>query len=437
MANMTKLAKVILILSLLVFVFVPTLVALKWIAWIQIYDHFVATASNLTGFNINLIKAAVLLALVPFLYAIKLSLSINKRKRQIGVAILLMMAIGYNFGLFFATREAYFSARGEPLRYFALTPDGVKYSDRPGVDRIFGIPFQPVTPDKIHILRQLEKGAFRPVDPSGRNWFNPITGAAELWYYRYPDGGLEFYDKKGRHPFTNEPLLEVTKELYLEWRAKQNQRPAVPSDAPLKSTVQSAPPQSPPSMEVEATAAQPSSARATSGSQHTHRIAAFNSLIYRNAPQRDKSTVCLAIESDPLPGAIQPALVLRRAFAVHTEIVLRDLGRIDLLKSQGFLDDLFEGDQQLLASAAAQAGADFIIVGRLDYSFQKSSSLDPSLVSCNVSLNYRLVDNLGNTRSADGLSARGAGFSEPAALENALSALSNRFVDRVRSTVGR
>jgi hypothetical protein len=122
---------------------------------------------------------------------------------------------------------------------------------------------------------------------------------------------------------------------------------------------------------------------------------------------------------------------------VHTEIVLRDLGRIDLLKSQGFLDDLFEGDQQLLASAAAQAGADFIIVGRLDYSFQKSSSLDPSLVSCNVSLNYRLVDNLGNTRSADGLSARGAGFSEPAALENALSALSNRFVDRVRSTVGR
>ena len=45
----------------------------------------------------------------------------------------------------------------ETLKWYALTPEGVKYFDTPGIDPVYGIVLKPLTPDIIGRLRLLEK----------------------------------------------------------------------------------------------------------------------------------------------------------------------------------------------------------------------------------------------------------------------------------------
>ena len=57
-----------------------------------------------------------------------------------------------------------------------------------------------MTPDVVRELSQLREGPLAKVDPARVAWFNPYTGGPELWYYRFPDGQLEFYNRLGIHP---------------------------------------------------------------------------------------------------------------------------------------------------------------------------------------------------------------------------------------------
>ncbi len=114
---------------------------------------------------------------------------------------------------------------GAPQKWYALTPDGVKYYDGPGVDPRYRIPLQPITPELARKLKLLEKGGVKPIDPTQATFFNPITGEPQVWYYQYPDGTLEFYDKPGFHPVTGTPLQAVTQQIYFEWKRRQKATP--------------------------------------------------------------------------------------------------------------------------------------------------------------------------------------------------------------------
>ncbi len=150
----------------------------------------------------------------------------SKSRRIRGTAILVILFVLYNLGLFYFTKDAYFTfAKGETLKWYALTPEGVKFYDRPGVDPKYGIQLKPVTPEIVSRLERLQKGEFKPIDPNRVPLFNPITGEAQVWYYQYPDGTLEFYDKPGFHPVTGTPLQPVTQQIYFEWKKTQKGKP--------------------------------------------------------------------------------------------------------------------------------------------------------------------------------------------------------------------
>ncbi len=231
-----KSGKVVLIVGLLALFFIPTLIAMKYVALWQIYGHFVDTVSNVIGLNKYLITAASVLLFVPFYVGIRSLLSItNKRRRYAGMAILLTLVTFYNLGLFYFTRDAYFAfGKGEALKWYALTPDGVKFYDRPGVDPTYGIPLKPVTPDVVTNLRKLQSGEFKPIDPHRVPFFNPITGEAQVWYYQYPDGSFEFYDKPGYHPVTGTPLKPATQQVYFEWKQMEKPKSRSSSDVPAR-----------------------------------------------------------------------------------------------------------------------------------------------------------------------------------------------------------
>lgn len=218
---MNKWLKVGGIILFLVLLFVPTIIAMKYVAISQIYSYFVDSISNLIGLNKYLVKVAVALMLVPLLIGLKYFFSVKKTRRYIGTSILTALLVFYNLSLYHFTKDLYFAfSEGKVLKWYALTPEGVKFFNRPGVEPVYGITLKPVTPEVIRNLKLLQKGDFNPVDPAKVSWFNPITGDPQIWYYQYPDGSFEFYDKPGYHPVTGEPLKPANKQIHFEWREK-------------------------------------------------------------------------------------------------------------------------------------------------------------------------------------------------------------------------
>lgn len=429
---LTKWLRVIGILLLLFFFFVSTWSALKWITISQLFSYFVNTLANLTGFSLYLIKAAVILLLIPLFYGLKWTFLpfTGRRKRLIGSAMLTSLAVGYNVGLYFATRQVSFSGKGEALRYYALTPEGVKYSDRPGVEPVYGVPFRAVTPEVARNLRLLEKGEFKPVDPATVAWFNPITGQAQLWHYRYPDGQLEFYDKPGYHPFTNEPLKEVTRELYLEWREKTK----VPDFPGRTITRATGSPEAGASMgqRVPRAPEAPAAATPQTAPARQARLEEFKALIHRGVGGvPGKTTIAMAMDAAPVGGGLSPDSAFYRGLRSDKAIFVSILARMDLLKGKGFFEELYQGDQELLRTAASISGADYLILGRLTSGFRRGASVDASLISCDLHLSCRVANRTGTVVLDDSLSAVGAGFTEAAAVENAGRVLSANFLERV------
>ena len=165
---MARFGQVILILAVLAVMFLGTLWTLKYIVVVELYDYYSSSVMNLTGWSTHLVRALVLVGLVPFLYAIKLIFSLKTRWRLVGRAILMSYAVGYNLFLFAAMRNVNFAFSGNdgPLRWVALTPDGPVYFDRQGRDPVYGIEARPVTREIARNLKKLSQGAFNPVDPA-------------------------------------------------------------------------------------------------------------------------------------------------------------------------------------------------------------------------------------------------------------------------------
>ena len=64
---MNKWLKAGVILVVLILLFIPTIVAMKYVAIAQIYSYFVDSVSSLTGLNTYLVKAVIALMLVSAL----------------------------------------------------------------------------------------------------------------------------------------------------------------------------------------------------------------------------------------------------------------------------------------------------------------------------------------------------------------------------------
>lgn len=56
-------------------------------------------------------------------------------------------------------------------------------------------------------------------DPKIYAFFDPMTGAARVWYWRSQSGEWEFYDGPGFHARTGEPLKLINRDVIAEWNA--------------------------------------------------------------------------------------------------------------------------------------------------------------------------------------------------------------------------
>jgi hypothetical protein len=209
-----------------IIVTVLVIAGLAWFAFTAVRDliiyglyfRYVDELAAKTGLNKYLINVLAAAGLAPFLLGIKYYFfSLKRDKRTRGAALLLGMTVVYTLALFAATKDNVIG------RFYAITPDGVKYSDSALDD---GREWLKVTRDNMWYVTHLAVG--KRVDAAGHDWFDQKSGLPLLWYSKL-DNQILFYDGPGFDRFTAEPLKPVTKELYLEWRrSSQSRTPAAP-----------------------------------------------------------------------------------------------------------------------------------------------------------------------------------------------------------------
>lgn len=426
---MNKWLKVGVILIVLILLFIPTIIAMKYVAISQIYSHFVDSVSNLTGINKYLVKAGVALMLVPLLIGLKLFFSIKKTRRYIGATILVTLLILYNFSLYHFTKDLHFTfAEGKVLKWYALTPEGVKYFDSPGVEPVYGITLKPVTPEVIRNLKLLQKGDFKLVDPSNVSWFNPITGEPQVWYYQYPDRTFEFYDKPGYHPITGDPLKPATKQIYFEWKEKSkiqpvSVKPQVYLEGDKKDNKKG-------KEQVIAVAPSPKI------DEKEKRLQEFKSIINHGINTLSgKPNVAMVIESKRTESGVLPENSLYNLLKTDKVNIILNLFKEESFKSKGFFREIYDGNTGLLKQADALSKIDYVVLGKLNYSSQKGAGIDRDLVSCTINFSYKIINKNAEVVKSDSIGVIGPGFSEDAAIERGLEILSEKYSDRILKPV--
>lgn len=186
---------------------------------------------NASGLSPWLVKGLVVIATVPFFWAVAkyskswwgfspLRANLNLYLNRYGVIIVLYVG-AYFLAVYFASRDSFVGLDGKPTKYCAETPEGIRVFDSPGVDPVYGVTLRPCTDGQIRALRKelLAIPSPRPVgidDPRSYAFFDGVSGRPNVWYYRRADGHLDLYDRGGSHPGTGKPLSPINEEVIEE-----------------------------------------------------------------------------------------------------------------------------------------------------------------------------------------------------------------------------
>jgi hypothetical protein len=149
-----------------------------------------------------------------------------------------------------------------------------------------------------------------------------------------------------------------------------------------------------------------------------------------------QSNLALLIDStdDGIAGSLVDSL---RGFLGGNGRVnlVANLADVAALKQHGFFNDFFSGNAHLLAQAAELGHVDYILLGRANYSFRAQPSIDADLLTCDLTLNCRLVNRNGTGVTSAAFTAAGAGFGRPQALEraaeNAARQIKTKIIDSI------
>lgn len=218
--------KSILLIVILILISIPIIqMMFMWGIWGifgQLSDKIVTT----TGVNHYLAKAIVLLFMIPLFLSFKWSFAINPFKWKIGYTVILCYTFIFYMSMFLLTKEHKFDyATGKATKYYAKTPEGIRYFDAPGFDPKYGIPLKPVDRDVIRKESVKERPLKKIEGPT--QYFDHTTGEPLCWYYETSDGIIELYDHSGFHPKYGGELKPITQEIARRYERQLRNLPSI------------------------------------------------------------------------------------------------------------------------------------------------------------------------------------------------------------------
>ena len=206
-----------------------------FVLWIgsETFTYVVDNIVNVSGLSPYLVKGVVILALVPFGWAVaellrfgiwdRIAAVIWGRKswlptKRIAAGLIVVYVASYFFAMYFAGRASYFGhSKQGALKYYAVTPEGIRWFDSPGFDPKYGLELRPATPEIVINLERAQRGLvpkrIAVASVADIEFFDTLTGQPRVWYFRDLDGRIELYSSAGRHPAFGDELKPVTKEV--------------------------------------------------------------------------------------------------------------------------------------------------------------------------------------------------------------------------------
>jgi hypothetical protein len=409
--NMEKLGRVAGIFVILTLFFITTLVALKYYALAEIYDHYVEFITSATGLSPYLAKVSAIALLLPLFYGLRLYFFtfFNKSKRNVGLAIIAAVFVVYNIGLYLGTRDSYFAYdKGDAAKYYANTPEGIRFFDTPGFDPKYGIQLKPATPELIGNMEKANRGmapkklAYRSIE--GVEFFDRITGESKVWYFRDQSGGYELFDSPGAHPTYGEPLQPVTPDVV---NAIKNRLDVVRRDAAQQ---------------------EEEKRKKTEARIVTERLTTLKSLFNCSV----KGATALAVLPANRDTSTAVASDAARQLADVSSGVIRANFFSQKFLSDGYFERAYSGDVGFLREAGVFACVNAIILARLD---SHCGQIVSGVMTCDVSMDYRIFDRDGRSVDSALISANGAGFDAPEALRNAAKTLAESKASRITRSI--
>jgi len=371
---LTKTLRIVAFILVLALIALPLFILANGLTIWQAYHLFVCSIAAKLGWSEYLIHALGLVLLLPFFSAVRLAFSRAAKRRLTGMAVLIVMAIGYNLMFYYATKDTPFifgSGRGS--KYYERTDQGIVFFDRAGYSPTTGQPLLLVTPDvwrEYQIESKEGTDSMSPVDPSTHDWFNPNSGAPMLWYSHSSDGKSDFFLRPGTNPRTGDPLLPVTRDLHQSWieaRTPKAPRPVTQED--------------------------------------------ILSQILRPAASGGPGVLLLDVRANDQGGV--------DALNRHLSGVNTSAFPAAVLERRGFAGRFYQGEAGLLHKALAITRLNSLVIAEVKTDCAKRSLLDSDLLSCDLTADARRFDAQGNPAGSQLVHATGAAFDENTAIEEA------------------
>jgi hypothetical protein len=143
----------------------------------------------------------------------------------------------------------------------------------------------------------------------------------------------------------------------------------------------------------------------------------------------NKSNVTFVIDAAKTESGFSPENTLYHQLRSE-KIYIINLFKEDQFKSMGFFQEIYNGNTEILKQADAFPKVDYILLGKLNYSFRKGT-VDRDLVSCDINFSFKIINKNAEIIRSDSLNVTGPGFSEDTALERGLEILSETYSDRI------
>ncbi|OGZ02892.1 MAG: hypothetical protein A2430_02315 [Candidatus Liptonbacteria bacterium RIFOXYC1_FULL_36_8] len=130
----------------------------NFIFLIPVFIYFSESLHNGFGMDVWLARAIVVMLVVPFYFSVRMSTSLKKSERAQGIVFLSVMLCLCFFALFMHTGEQFFNHQtGEPIKWYAKTPEGYRFFDSPGYDPKYGIQLKPVGQEVVKEAENRQK----------------------------------------------------------------------------------------------------------------------------------------------------------------------------------------------------------------------------------------------------------------------------------------
>jgi hypothetical protein len=115
--------------------------------------------------------------------------------------------------------------------------------------------------------------------------------------------------------------------------------------------------------------------------------------------------------------------------------LIGNIADMDALKVGGFFEDLYAGNGQFLKAAAQKSHIDYMLLGKAAISFRRQPDIDPTLITCDLTLSAKLADHAGTIVRSGSFTVAGPGFTEDQALQQATENLALQVKQKLLDTI--